>query len=78
VVSGGAGPPGPPPEVPVASLVRVGREVARRAQILGAQALWAEIPGVFGRLRFSYAQGRVEISAHGWELVLSDQREWDE
>jgi hypothetical protein len=61
----------------VAALVRVGREVARRAQILGAQALSAEIPGVYGRLWFSYVQGRVEVSAHSWELELSRLPEWD-
>jgi hypothetical protein len=74
VVSAGAG---PPPELPVKALVLVGHEVARHALNLGAQALAVEIDGVFGRLWFSYAQGRVEVTAYGWERELSRLAEWD-
>jgi hypothetical protein len=58
-------------------LVRVGHEVAVRALTLGAQALSARIPGAHGPLWFSYAQGRVEVSARGWELELSAVPEWE-
>jgi hypothetical protein len=57
--------------------VQVGHEVAVRALTLGAQVLSVEIPRVFGRLWFSYVQGRVEVTAYGWELELSALPEWE-
>jgi hypothetical protein len=76
VVSGGTGGAGPPPDVPLASLVRIGHEVALRARRLGVQTLAVEIAGYRGPVRFTFDQGRVEAVARGWELELSALEEW--
>jgi hypothetical protein len=77
VVSGGTGGAGPPPDVPLASLVRIGHEVALRARRLGVQTLSVEIVGSRGPVLFTYDHGRVEAVARGWELELSALEEWE-
>jgi hypothetical protein len=57
--------------VPLASLARIGDEVALRARRLGVQTLSVEIAGSRGPVLFTYDQGRVEAVARGWELELS-------